>query len=114
MSERVARVSQGILEVLASEIPKLKDPRVGFVTVTNVDITPDLRKAHVNYTVLGDEKAQKGTAAGLRSATKHLRAVIGKSLRLRYTPELHFRKDEGVENLQRVDELLKEAYRNDG
>lgn len=94
-------------EVLAEEIPKLKDPRVGFVTVTRVSVTPDLRHATVFYTVLGDESARKATRAGLRSARGHLRAELGHQVRLKFLPELEFTEDEGIEDARRVDEVLE-------
>ncbi|MEX0990708.1 MAG: 30S ribosome-binding factor RbfA [Actinomycetota bacterium] len=107
MSERTARVAEEFREVLAGEIPRLKDPRIGFITVTRVDVTPDLRKAHVWYTIYGDDKAKAGSRAGLRSSRSRLRQVLGQQVRLKFTPELEFHEDMGMENLGRVDELLK-------
>jgi ribosome-binding factor A len=104
----MARVSEEFREVLAEEIPRLKDPRVGFVTVTHVEVTADLRKARVWYTVMGDEKERRATQAALRSARSHLRHVVGEEIRLKFTPELEFLEDAGVENLQRIDALLRE------
>lgn len=101
-------MSEEFREILAEEIPRLKDPRVGFVTVTGVKVTPDLRRAVVSYTVLGDEGSRRSTAAGLRSARPHLRSVIGHQVRLKVLPELEFREDELLARAERVDELLKE------
>jgi len=108
-SQRVRRVAEEIREILAEEIPRLKDPRLGFVTVTDVRMTPDLHKAWVFYTVLGDDKAKAGTRAGLRSARSHLRGIVGHEIRLRTVPDLEFEEDRLMEQAARVDELLKEA-----
>jgi ribosome-binding factor A len=108
-TQRMARVQEEFREILAQEILMLKDPRMGFVTVTGVKVTPDLRKAHVYYSVFGDEKAHAGTRAALRHATKHLRSVLGHSVRLKFTPELVFEEDHVIEHAARIDELLKKA-----
>lgn len=107
-ASRTDRVSEEFREILAEEIPKLKDPRVGFVTITGVEVTPDLRRAVVYYTVLGEKREQKATEAGLHSARAHLRQVIGSEVRLKVVPELEFRRDEGPERAARVEELLRE------
>jgi ribosome-binding factor A len=106
-SQRVDRVSEELREVLAEEIHRLKDPRVGFLTITHVDVTPDLRKAIVYYTVMGEERDLKRTRAGLRSAAPHLRGILGHTVRLKFTPELEFREDVGQENVDRVAALLQ-------
>lgn len=103
---RTDRVSEEFREILAEEVPRLKDPRVGFVTITGVDVTPDLRRAVVYYTVLGEEEERRATDAGLRSARAHLRQVIGGQVRLKVVPELEFRLDETSERAARVEELL--------
>lgn len=108
---RPDRVSEEFREVLAEEIPRLKDPRVGFVTVTGVRVTPDLRRATVYYTALGDEGQRKATRAGLRSATGHLRRVIGHEVRLKFLPALEFEEDDTGPRAQRVDELLRQIHR---
>jgi ribosome-binding factor A len=105
--KRTDRVSEEFREVLAEEIPRLKDPRVGFVTVTGVRVTPDLRRARIFYTALGDESQRKATRAGLRSARGHLRAVLGHEVRLKFLPELEFEEDDTGSRVERVDELLK-------
>jgi ribosome-binding factor A len=106
---RPSRVSEEFREVLAEEIPRLKDPRVGFVTVTSVRVTADLRKAHVLYSVLGDEAAKSATRAALNSARPHLRSVLGRQVRLKFLPDLEFEEDDSFERLQRIDRLLKES-----
>jgi ribosome-binding factor A len=110
---RSERVSEEFREILAEEIPKLKDPRVGFVTVTRVEVTPDLRRAVVLYTVLGDESDRRATDAGLRSARSHLRSVLGHQIRMKFLPELEFREDRGLAGVDRIDELLREIHQDD-
>ena len=104
---RPDRVAEEFREILAEEIPRLKDPRVGFVTVTRVEVTPDLRRAVVYYTVLGEEGERRATRAGLRSARPHLRTELGHQVRLKFTPELRFEEDEAMTNVARVEELLR-------
>src|SRR2546425_5149518 len=105
---RPERVAEEFREVLAEEIPRLKDPRVGFVTVTHVDVSPDLRRATVFYTALGKDRDQRATRAGLHSARSHLRSVLGQQVRLKFTPELEFEEDVGLAQVERVTQLLKE------
>ena len=104
---RPDRVSEELREILAEEIPKLKDPRVGFVTVTGVRVTPDLRLARVFYTSMGDDRARRATAAALRSARGHLRQVIGHEVRLKTLPDLRFEEDAAIERGDRIEELLR-------
>jgi ribosome-binding factor A len=103
---RAERVGEEFREILAEEIQKLKDPRVGFVTVTGVRVTPDLRLAHVYYSSYGDDAAKAGTRAALRSAGPHLRATIGRQVRLKYLPELEFEEDPAIEQAERIDRLI--------
>jgi ribosome-binding factor A len=104
---RPDRVAEEFREILAEEIPRLKDPRVGFVTITHVEVTRDLRRAFVFYTALGDDQARRRTRAGLISASAHLRAALGKQVRMRYTPEVEFQEDVGLTHVERMSELLK-------
>ena len=105
---RPERVAEEFREILAEEIPRLKDPRVGFVTVTHVDVSPDLRKATVFYTVMGQDKDHRRTRAGLQSARTHLRTVLGHQVRMKFTPDLEFEEDVGLTQVERVTQLLKE------
>src|SRR2546430_2163716 len=105
---RPERVAEEFREILAEEIPRLKDPRVGFVTITHVDVSPDLRKATVFYTVMGRDRDHRATHAGLQSARSHLRGVLGQQVRLKFTPELEFEEDVGLAQVERVTQLLKE------
>src|SRR5438105_15114065 len=114
MTDRLQRVSEELREVLAEEIQRLKDPRLGFVTVTGVRVTPDLRKARVFYTVLGEERDHKATRAALRSARSRLRAALGHQIRIKVTPELEFEEDAAMEGGQRIEEIIAELHRDGG
>ena len=116
MAEKVRpeRVAEEFREVLAEEIPRLKDPRIGFVTVTRVVVSPDLRRATVFYTVLGENRDHRATRAGLQSARTHLRAELGHQVRLKFTPELDFEEDVGLAQVERVTELLKQIGAQQG
>ena len=107
MTTRPSRVSEEFREILAEEIPRLKDPRIGFVTVTEVRVTPDLRHARVHYTAMGDEGERKATAAGLRSARSHLRQVIGDQVRLKFLPDIEFQEVD-LDQATRIDQLLEQ------
>jgi ribosome-binding factor A len=107
---RPTRVSEEVREIVAEEIMKLKDPRVGFVTVTGVRVTPDLRHARISYTALGDERARKATAAALRSAKGHLRRVIGRQMRMKVLPALEFEEDAAAREADRIAELLRDLH----
>jgi ribosome-binding factor A len=111
---RRARVAEEFREILAEEIQRLKDPRIGFVTVIGVQVTADLRRAWVSYSVLGDDKQQRATAAGLRSATAHLRRTLGQQVRLRKLPELEFQMDQTITQHQRIEEIIERLHRAEG
>jgi ribosome-binding factor A len=83
---------------------------VGFVTVTGVKVTPDLRRAVVFYTAMGDERARRATAAGLRSARAHLRQVVGHQVRLKVLPDLEFEEDATIETADRIEQLIRELH----
>lgn len=104
---RTDRVGEEFREILAEEIQRLKDPRVGFVTVTGVEVTPDLKRARVFYTSYGDERARAASGAALRSATPHLRRAIGRQVRLKVVPELRFEVDASLATGERIDRLLE-------
>lgn len=110
---RPTRVSEELREILAEEIPRLKDPRVGFVTVLGVTMTPDLRHARVSYTSMGDERDRRATAAALNSARGHLRMVIGRQVRMKVLPDLEFEEDERERTAERIEELIRELHRQE-
>src|SRR3954464_7280660 len=106
-TERMRRVDEAVREVLGDTLAQeLKDPRVGFVTVTDVKTSPDLRHARVYVSVLGDEPAREATLAGLRSAHGFLQGRVAGELRLKRTPELRFELDETAQRAARLEELI--------
>jgi ribosome-binding factor A len=106
---RTNRVGEEFREVLAEEILKLKDPRVGFVTVTRTDMTPDLRSVRVHIGVLGDAHQRTRTLQGLAQAAGFIRRELGRRLRIRHTPEVSFQYDEGLDATDRVAQLLDQV-----
>src|ERR1044072_9085014 len=97
MSERMRKVDESLRHVLSEAVPQLKDPRIGFVTVTGVRTSPDLRQAKVFVSVLGSERQRAATLAGLRAAHGVLRACVCAELHLKRTPQLTFEYDPSVE-----------------
>ncbi len=110
-ARRPDRVAEAIREQVATFLADgVKDPRIrGFVTVTAVDMTRDLRHANVFVSVMGDEDAVKATFEGLGSVASHLRSVLGKTLRLRNAPEIHFKADESIARASRIEVLLAQV-----
>lgn len=107
---RAARLAEEIREQVAELIAgKLKDPRIGFVTVTRVELTSDQRLARILVGVLGDQQARKKTLAGLQQATGFVRRELAQRLRLRFMPDIVFEYDRGLEATDRVARLLEEA-----
>jgi ribosome-binding factor A len=103
------RVNQVIREVLGDAIStELDDPRIGFVTVTAVDTSPDLRSARVYVSVLGDAEEREGTLKALKSSHGLLQSRIATEMRIKYTPTLSFHYDDGPERGVRVAHLLDE------
>jgi ribosome-binding factor A len=110
-ADRMRRVDEAMRQVLGDAAHELKDPRVGFVTVTDVKTSPDLRHARVYVSVLGDEDTQAASLDGLRSAHGFLQAKVAGELRLKRTPELTFELDHTAERAARLEELLHEEER---
>jgi ribosome-binding factor A len=109
-ADRMRRVNEALREVLSARIAGgLKDPRIGFVTVTAVDTSPDLRHARVYVSVLGDEEERAETLAGLESSRGFLQAGIARELRMKHTPALRFMHDGALERGMRISELLDEV-----
>jgi ribosome-binding factor A len=108
-SERMRRVNQVMREVLGTAIAtELQDPRIGFVTVTGVDTSPDLRSARVHVSVLGDEAEREATLAALRSSHGVLQAVVARETTMKRTPTLTFHYDDTPERGVRLTRLLDE------
>ena len=107
--DRIRRVNEAVREVLSEAIAtELKDPRVGFVTVTAVDTSPDLRHARVFVSVLGGERERARSLAGLESSHGYLQSRVAAQLRLKHTPTLAFEYDPSAERVMRISELLRE------
>jgi ribosome-binding factor A len=104
--ERLAeQIKEEVSLIIAGEV---EDPRVGFVTVTDAKLTPDLRYAKIYVSVLGSEAEVKESLAALKHAAGFIRTQLGAMLRMRRTPELHFVYDETTETAARIEELLSE------
>jgi ribosome-binding factor A len=109
MFKRSEKVAEAVHELVTGLLIKgIKDPRIGFVTVTGVKMTDDLRQATVYFSVVGDDVAKKETEVGLNSARGFIRREMGKQLRMRYVPEVIFKYDHSLERGNRIDELLRE------
>jgi ribosome-binding factor A len=111
---RPARVGDQIRLELSELLARhVKDPGVGFVTITEVRVTPDLQAARVYYTSLGDEKARAQTRRALDRATSFLRRQVGQRLQLRRVPELEFFFDETVERADRIERIIRDLHAQD-
>jgi len=108
MPERMRRVNESVRQVLSEALLELKDPRIGFVTVTGVDTSTDLRHARVFVSVLGGEKKRQNSLAGLDAAHGVLQAQLSRELRLKRTPQLAFEYDPSVEHGMRMSRLIDE------
>jgi ribosome-binding factor A len=107
---RMRRVDEAMRQVLGDVLAQdLKDPRIGFVTVTDVKTSPDLRHARVYVSVLGDEAARDATLAGLTSAHGYLQGRVARELRLKRTPELTFELDRTAERAARLERIFHEG-----
>jgi ribosome-binding factor A len=100
-----------VKKILREEISKileyeLKDPRVGLVTITRVDVTKDLRHAKVYFSVIGDESRKEQARQGVESATGFVRKMIGERVRLKFLPEIEFKYDDSIEYSQHISEVL--------
>jgi ribosome-binding factor A len=108
MSRRLSRVEEACKEELSEILQReIKDPRVGFVTITEVKLTPDLRHAKVYVSILGTQKEVEQSLVGLESARGYLRSMLGKHLRLKYLPEIEFVHEHVAEEALRIAELIR-------
>jgi ribosome-binding factor A len=122
---RTARVNELVRETLADELERLSDPRLGLVTITGVDVSPDLRKATVYYSALDTSagarevdvaqaaEQQEKTRAALRAAAPHLRAELGRQVRIKYLPELTFVEDPAIVQGARIEAIIRDLHRDD-
>jgi ribosome-binding factor A len=108
MPDRMRRVNEALKEVLSEGVGELKDPRIGFVTVTGVETSADLRHARVFVSVLGSDRKRERSLAGLEAAHGVLQARIGRELRMKRTPQLTFEYDPSVERGVRMTQLIDE------
>jgi ribosome-binding factor A len=110
--DRTARVNEVVREVLADELERIGDPALGLLTITGVEVTPDLRQATVYYSALipAAGEAEHDTAGALEAARPHLQAAIGRQVRMKYTPMLVFREDPAIRTGERVDEILRQLH----
>lgn len=109
MYKRSEKVAEAVHELISGLLVKgLKDPRIGFVTITGVKVSDDLHLATVYFTVVGSDEEKKATEAGLNSARGFIRKEMGKSLRMRYVPDVLFKYDAAVEYGSRIDSLLRQ------
>jgi ribosome-binding factor A len=113
MSDRMRRVNEAVREVVSEGVGELKDPRVGFVTITGVETSADLRQATVFVSVLGTESKREKTLAGLAAAHGVLQARLARELRLKRTPQLTFEYDPTVERGVRMTQLIDELAPRD-
>src|ERR671926_1764280 len=113
MSARMRRVNESVRQVLSEAVGQLKDPRIGFVTVTGVQTSPDLRQARVFVSVLGGERKRAQTLAGLDAAHSVLQSALARELRMKRTPQLTFEYDPSVERGVRMTKLIDELAPDD-
>ena len=107
------RVNESVKEVLAAALPELKDPRIGFVTITGVETSPDLRHARVYVSVLGSDKKRERSLQGLEAAHGLLQSRLARELRMKRTPQLSFEYDPTVERGVRMTQLIDELAPDD-
>jgi ribosome-binding factor A len=109
--KRPERVAHRVQQLLGERISRaLRDPRVGFVTITGVKMSPDLREARVYWTVHGDAGQRAHTAKGLANARGWLRREIAMELKLRVVPDLHFTYDEAIDRGERIEQLIRQVH----
>ena len=114
-THRPERVAEAIRQTVAAFLTgSVRDPRVGFVTVTAVEVSGDLTHARVRVSVMGGDEDKAKSLEGLASAARFLRAQLAKELRLRVTPELRFELDRGLEHAQEIDRKLRELKEGAG
>ncbi len=114
MSIRTERVASLLKEELGAVLVRdYSDPSYGFITITDVRVTGDLRIAKVYFSIMGDAEIQKKTMAMLERERSHLRGMIGSKLRLRFVPDLHFYQDTTMERVHRINTLINEIHKDD-
>jgi ribosome-binding factor A len=113
--KRAERVGDLIKKRISQIVQReLKDPGIGFVTITGVELSDDLRHAKIFYSVLGDEEAKKESSSALKRACGFIQHEIGRTLRLKYTPEIYFHFDPSVEYGAHIEMLIKKIHKSQG
>ena len=115
-SNRPERVGQEIQAAIANILTRgeLKDPRIGYITITGVKVSPDLKTARVFYSMIGTEQERKDTHSGLEAAKGFIRRVVTEAVNLRVSPEIFFSFDESLERGDRIERLLREVKEKEG
>jgi len=107
MSQRPERVQEALRQEISRIVQnEIKDPRLGFITITKVEATKDLRYAKVYFSVLGEDKEKRLAVKGLNSAKRYVKGLISDRIKLRYTPDIDFRIDESIEHTKKIYDLL--------
>jgi len=112
-SPRMRKVNELLKEVIADAVSDLKDPGIGFLTITGVNASPDLRNAFVFYSVLGSDEEMEATGEALRRAAPHIQGIVGRQVHMKYTPKLTFRVDPSIGEGLKIDRLLHELETGD-
>jgi ribosome-binding factor A len=112
-SGRMRRVNEALREVISQGLTELKDPRIGFVTVTGVQTSPDLRQATVFVSVLGSERKRERTLAGLESSRGLLQGRVNQELHLKRTPQLSFEYDRTIDRAAKLSKLIDDLSSDD-
>lgn len=110
--DRVGSLIQ--MELSKLLLMRMRDPRLGFVTVTHVDVAADLKTANVFYSVMGDEKAKKDTQIALEKAAGFLQKEIARTLILRFTPKLTFKLDRSLDEGMKIDKIIRDIQKEEG
>jgi ribosome-binding factor A len=113
VTDRMRRVNEAVRQVLSEAVGELKDPRIGFVTITGVDTSPDLRHARVFVSVFGSDEARAASLAGLEAAHGVLQSRLARELTMKRTPQLAFEYDPSVERGVRMTQLIDELAPDD-
>lgn len=111
--QRVQRVREAIKKEIGDILQQLRDPRIGFVTVTDAEVSRDLEHVKVYVSIYGTQEEKEKTMEGLRRATGYVRTEIGRRIRLHHTPEIVFVSDDSIEHGFRIDSILRELRQDD-
>ena len=111
---RTQKVAMAIKEEISQIILyELKDPRIGFVTITHVDLTSDLKIARIFYSIMGDTKEMENSQKGLEAARGYIRRLLGDRLKLRFVPQIEFRRDDSIAQSFHITEVLRRLKKDD-